>query len=82
MKRLLRRLARSLAPTAYAKLEALGVREDGTVAVDMSDARTVALEARVRDLEVQLKEVRQDNRRVAELYDLVFERLRSDRPLD
>lgn len=38
-------------------------------------------ERRIADLEQQLKEMRQDNRRVAELYDVIFERLRDDNPL-
>ncbi len=77
MRNLLRRLARRLAPTAYTKLERLTLMtvDEEKVAVDR------ALLERIRDLEVQLKEVRQDHRRVTELYDLMFERLRQDNPL-
>lgn len=77
MRSLLRRLAMWVAPTAYTKLQALDVDRPATATLD--DAEDLRL--RVRDLEKQLKEMRQDNRRVAELYDVIFERLREDNPL-
>lgn len=78
MRNLLRNIARRIAPTAYGKLERLSV-------ISLDDNLTGAVDAklleRIADLESQLKEVRQDNRRVTELYDLMFERLREDNPL-
>ncbi|WP_350339447.1 MULTISPECIES: DUF6752 domain-containing protein [Paramicrobacterium] len=41
----------------------------------------VKYELQVRDLRAELNEMRRDNRRMAELYDLVFERLRDENPL-
>lgn len=80
MRALLRRLARFIAPTAYGKLEAFNLVQ---TQADMSTRAPADqdLVDRVAELEQQLKEMRQDNRRVAELYDLVFERMRSDNPL-
>jgi molecular chaperone GrpE (heat shock protein) len=66
-----------IAPTAYDKLQ----RFDPDKPVLQGAAASEALVDRIADLEKQLKEMRQDNRRVAELYDLVFERLRQDNPL-
>lgn len=78
MRRLLRKLAMLIAPTAYGKLQRLDPDKIGASGnVDVPEE----LRARISDLEAQLKEMRQDNRRVAELYDAVFERLRQDNPL-
>lgn len=77
MRSMLRRLAMWIAPTAYTKLQALDV--DRPLPTGLEDADD--LRARIADLEQQLKEMRQDNRRVAELYDVIFERLRDDNPL-
>lgn len=77
MRELVRRLALRIAPTAYRKLQAL----DPDVLMAASTVETKELLERIADLEKQLKELRQDNRRVAELYDVVFERMRSDNPL-
>jgi urease gamma subunit len=41
-------------------------------------ARVAALETAVAELREEIDESRRDGRRVAELYDLVFERLRAD----
>ena len=77
MREFLRRTARRIAPTAYGKLEALN-----TAALRSGDSEKIhELKEEVRELRLQLHELRQDNRRVTELYDLVFERLRQDNPL-
>lgn len=44
-------------------------------------ARVAELEGRLDDLAAQLRESREDNRRVTELYDVVINRLREDNPL-
>ncbi|MFT4235935.1 MAG: hypothetical protein QM607_13190 [Microbacterium sp.] len=77
MRELLRRVARRIAPTAYGKLELLNASEIGRA----DDATVAALREEVLELRQQLHELRQDNRRVTELYDLVIERLRDDAPL-
>lgn len=79
MKNLMRRVMRRLAPEAYGKLERLDAGELDRLAE--TRGRVDELEARVADLEAQLNETRMDHRRVVELYDAVFERLRSDNPL-
>jgi len=78
MRELLRRLARKIAPTAYGKLEALNMVQ---LSSSLSSAEALQLRDRIRELEQQIHEMRQDNRRVAELYDMVFDRLREDNPL-
>jgi hypothetical protein len=77
MRRFLRKLAMLVAPTAYGKLQRFDPDKPAPVAAEA----TAELVARVADLEAQIREMRQDNRRVAELYDAVFERLRQDNPL-
>lgn len=77
MRKILRKLAMLIAPTAYGKLQRFDPDKPVAAGAEVSEE----LIARVAELELQLKEVRQDNRRVAELYDLVFERLREDNPL-
>lgn len=78
MRELLRRLARKIAPTAYGKLEALNTVQ---LSSSLSSAEALQLRDRIRELEQQIHEMRQDNRRVAELYDMIFDRLRDDNPL-
>lgn len=78
MKEILRKLARRIAPTAYAKLEMLELSDSGT----QTTALPADLERRIAELETAVNELRHDNRRVTELYDLVFARLREDNPLN
>jgi len=66
-----------IAPTAYAKLEQLELTDNGLAVPPLP----ADFEARIAELEAALNELRRDNRRVTELYDLVFERLRQDNPL-
>lgn len=43
--------------------------------------RVLSYEQEVRELRKEIDELRKDSLRIAELYDLVFERLKSDQPL-
>ncbi|MER7796941.1 DUF6752 domain-containing protein [Microbacterium sp. NPDC096154] len=79
MRELLRRLARKIAPTAYGKLEALNTATLTGGRIESAEAQQ--LRAEIDQLSRQIHEMRQDNRRVAELYDLIFDRLRDDNPL-
>lgn len=87
MKSMLRRLVWRLAPQAMANLADVGdVRaRHGSLAtaIEQAEARLAELESARdqlrRDVEIQqrdLDELRVDARRTAELYDLVFERVR------
>ena len=79
MKRIIRGAMRRVAPGVYGKLERLS---DADIdAIPVLRARVAELEALVNDQETQLRETRMDHRRVVELYDVVFERLRADNPL-
>ncbi|MET1051304.1 MAG: hypothetical protein ABWX65_01570 [Mycetocola sp.] len=44
-------------------------------------AKILAYEAELKILRAELNEMRRDNRRTLELYDLVFEKLRNENPL-
>lgn len=86
MKKFFRKLARKAFPTAYPVLEAIS-REEGDPERPLF-SRLVKLEAQnkelrtqVADLQSQLAEIRVENRSVAELYELVFSRIRADLPL-
>lgn len=78
MRKYVRAMAESLAPTAYGRLRRLSVLDD-------EDASSLSiylkLEEEVHDLRRQVDELRRENRRVIELYDLVFERLHKENPL-
>ncbi len=78
MREILRKFARWIAPTAYGKLEQLDL---AAVALSGDTVLPQDLEQRIAELEAQLNELRQDNRRITELYDLVFARLRDENPL-
>lgn len=78
MREILRKIARRIAPTAYRKLEQLQITDAGMVVAPVA---APDLEQRIVELEAALNELRSDNRRVTELYDLVFARLRDDNPL-
>ncbi|MFT4234686.1 MAG: hypothetical protein QM607_06790 [Microbacterium sp.] len=45
-------------------------------------AKVIGYEQEVRELRAEVDELRQDNLRIAELYDLVFEQLRAEREPD
>lgn len=79
MRKYLRKLAESIAPTAYNRLRRLSVLDDAD-----ASALTIFLkmEEEVHDLRRQIDELRRDNRRVVEMYDLVIERLHAENPLD
>lgn len=77
MRKLLRSIAAKIAPTAYERLKQLSVLDENATATDV----LLRYEAQVKDLQAQLDEVRREHRRVVELYDLVFERLRRENPL-
>lgn len=56
--------------------------EDGLGAQMIEYEQTIeALRAEISELRTEIDELRGDSLRVAELYDLVFERLRDQRPL-
>ncbi|MET0725109.1 MAG: hypothetical protein ABWY36_02080 [Leifsonia sp.] len=79
MKNLISKLASRLAPRTYENLQLLAT-------VDVRTGETVAVmlarhQVEVRELRAEVNELRRDNRRVTELYDAVFERIRSDNPL-
>lgn len=77
MRERLRNLIRRIAPGTYRALEKLNRIDlkalESDAAVDLSQ--------RVNELEKQVNELRRENRRASELYDLMFERLRNDNPL-
>ncbi|WP_087130712.1 DUF6752 domain-containing protein [Microbacterium esteraromaticum] len=77
MREHLRRLARKVAPGAYAAL--VKVNKLDLDAIEAGSSADLVL--KVAELERQIFELRQENRRVAELYDLVFARLQEDNPL-
>ncbi len=56
-------------------------KADDDAALAELRARVAELEGRLDDLAAQLRESREDNRRVTELYDVVINRLREDNPL-
>jgi hypothetical protein len=78
MRKYLRKLAETIAPTAYNRLRRLSVLDQSGKGV--SDI-LLRYEDEIRDLRQQLDEVRRENRRVEELYDLVFDRLQRENPL-
>jgi len=78
MRKYLRKLAETIAPTAYSRLRRLSVLDEGDGSV--SDI-LLRYEEQLHDLQSQLDELRRENRRVVELYDLVFERLQRENPL-
>lgn len=73
----LRNIVRKIAPNAYAALEKVNSLDLETI----GEENVGDLSLKVAELERQIYELRQENRRVAELYDLVFQRLQSDNPL-
>ena len=54
-----------------------GRRPDAEAVIAALEARVRTLETAVDELREEVDETRRDGRRVAELYDLVFERLKS-----
>lgn len=78
MRKYLRKLAETVAPTAYSRLRRLTVldAEGGSVTDIM-----LRMEAQLHEVEQQLDELRRENRRVTELYDVMFERLQRENPL-
>lgn len=78
MRKYLRKLAETIAPTAYNRLRRLSVLDQSGKGV--SDI-LLRYEDEIRDLRQQLDEVRREHRRVEELYDLVFDRLQRENPL-
>jgi hypothetical protein len=70
VKHLLGRIARRIAPRTLTNLQRLsGLNEE----FDQGPARFVNYEREIRALRREIDELRRDNRRVAELYDAVFE---------
>ncbi|WP_402466778.1 hypothetical protein [Isoptericola aurantiacus] len=75
MKSYVARIARRFAPRTIRNLEALS---DLTADHAEGPLRFVAYERELQDLRREVDALRRDNRRVAELYDVVFERARRD----
>lgn len=72
------RVFRKIAPRTVQNLTLLSELNEGG---DGAAETLLQLELEIRSLRSELNEMRRDNRRMAELYDLVFERLRSEYPL-
>lgn len=76
MKRFLGKTARKIAPRTFENLSYLSkTRSRGPEVMDAIRA----YEIEVKQLKTELDEMRRDQRRMAELYDLVFERARTER---
>ncbi|GAA1710324.1 hypothetical protein GCM10009809_03330 [Isoptericola hypogeus] len=75
MKSYVARIARRVAPRTVRNLEALS---DLTADHGEGPLRFVAYERELQDLRREVDALRRDHRRVAELYDVVFERARQD----
>ncbi len=75
MKKRLAKLARRVAPRTMSTLQALSVMEAdyGTNA-----ARFIAYERELQGLRREIDELRRNQRRINELYDIVFTRARAD----
>lgn len=78
MERLFARILTRIAPRTGAALTAVihANEEDPSTL-----PRILAYEQQVRELRKEVDELRRDSLRAAELYDLVFERLKSERTL-
>lgn len=78
MRKYLRKFAEKIAPTAYTRLRRLSILdEEGVTVTDI----LLRYEQQLHEVEQQLDELRRENRRVTELYDLMFERLHRENPL-
>lgn len=77
MRETLRTIIRRIAPGTYRALEKLNRMDLKALEEDAA----VELSQRVAELERQVNELRRENRRATELYDLMFARLREDNPL-
>jgi len=77
MRETLRKIIRRIAPGTYRALEKLNRMDLKALEADAA----VELAERVAELEMQINEMRRENRRASELYDLMFARLREDNPL-
>lgn len=79
VKELMGKVARKVAPRTIENLKYLAnTREKGDDVFDLLRA----YEIEIKELKTELDEMRRDQRRMAELYDLVFERVRSDKPVE
>lgn len=72
------RVASRLMPRTFDNLKKLS---DVSLDDDAMVIRLLKYEEELRELKAELNEVRRDNRRVVELYELVFNRLQDDMPL-
>lgn len=75
MKLFLSKLANRVAPRTVSNLRTLSALDQE---FDQGSARFVNYERELRALRREIDELRRDNRRVAELYDAVFERAKHD----
>lgn len=77
MRKYLRKLAGKIAPTAYGRLQQLSMLDESGSATEI----LLRYEAELREMRAQLDELRRENRRAVELYDLMFARLQRENPL-
>lgn len=77
MRKYLRKLAGKIAPTAYGRLQQLSMLDESGSATEI----LLRYEADLREMRAQLDELRRENRRAVELYDLMFARLQRENPL-
>jgi hypothetical protein len=75
VRKLLARIAPRMAPRALANLRTISSLDQQ---FDQGPARFIVYERELRALRREIDELRRDNRRVAELYDAVFERAKQD----
>ncbi len=77
MKQIIGKTARKLAPRTVENL--LFLSRSGAKGSDVVELLR-AYQEEIKDLKLEMNELRRDQRRMAELYDLVFERVRQDNP--
>ena len=77
MKQIIGKAARKVAPRTVDNL--LFLSRSGVKGNDMVELLR-AYQDEIEELKGEMKELRRDQRRMAELYDLVFERVRADNP--
>jgi hypothetical protein len=75
VKNLITKTAKRFAPRTVRNIKTLSALDES---FDQGPARFLSYEREIRALRREIDEIRRDNRRVAELYDAVFEYVRRD----